>query len=81
MLVAVLTTLAALSTLLSSLARPVLTALLLLTRLLLTAAALLRVALILLLVAARIVLAWFVRHWAFSSHLGGFAIGLFAALI
>jgi hypothetical protein len=79
-LVSVLTTLAALSTLLSSLARPVLTALLLLTRLLL-AAALLRVALILLLVAARIVLAWFVRHWTFSSHLGGFAIGLFAALI
>ena len=64
-----LTTLAALSALLASLARLVLAALLLLTGFLLPAATLLstatllRVVLALLLVALRVVLAWIVRHW------------------
>jgi hypothetical protein len=74
-LATVLTTLAALSTLLSALAGLVLTALLLLAGLLLPAAALLWVALILLLVATRFVLAWIVRHGTFSSHFEGFARG------
>jgi hypothetical protein len=70
----VLTTLAALSTLLSALSGLVLAALLL-AGLLLPTAALLWIALILLLVATRFVLAWIVRHGTFSSHFEGFAKG------
>jgi hypothetical protein len=70
-LASVLTTLAALSTLLPALAGLVLTALLLLAGLRLPTAALLWVALVLLLVATRFVLAWIVRHWTFSSHFEG----------
>jgi hypothetical protein len=66
--------LAALAALLTTLAGPVLPALLLLAGFLLPAAllaatALLRVALALLLIALRILLPWIVRHWTFSGHL------------
>jgi hypothetical protein len=81
--------LAALSALLSTLAGPVLAALLLarlalatlllLAGLLLAAAALLlvalRVALALLLVVFGVVLPWIVGHWTFSSRFGGFGSG------
>jgi uncharacterized membrane protein SirB2 len=78
LLASVLTTLTALSTLLAALPGLVLATLLLLTGLLLSTAALLSAAtllwvvLALLLVVLRIVLAWIVRHWTFSSHSEGF---------